>query len=210
MIFQARKHFQSLQAVDAEFLEKIVIRGERTRWQLKMLRRQIQDFLRGLFQASQGKVNLSFLRQERKFSTRRCTRVVTLEDALRAERDHGEFPQKRLGFEWKRRACPKSKPRGISQCDRRLRGEQQFLYWRVPRRAFGALRARALLRVQVARRQSRRSQEWQEEQYPVPRDERRIALPPQLREQRGVVMEGRHGARWRVRRREARRKTRQP
>src|SRR2546430_1827822 len=41
MIFEAREHFQRLQAVDAEFLEKIVSRRERSHGQLKMLCRQV-------------------------------------------------------------------------------------------------------------------------------------------------------------------------
>src|SRR5438477_10165535 len=84
-------------------------------------------------------------------------------------------------------SCPKSKLRGISQCDRRVRGERQFPYWRVPRRAFEALHARALLRAQAIRRQARRSRQLQGEPYPVPRDEQLAVRLPRLREWLGVV-----------------------
>src|SRR5260370_41091407 len=75
MIFEARKHFQSLQAVNAELPEKIVSRRERPDWQLKMLGRQVQHFLSGLFQGSHGKANLSSLRQEGKFTESRFPRL---------------------------------------------------------------------------------------------------------------------------------------
>src|SRR5712691_9236730 len=78
MIFEARKHLESLQAVNAELLEEIVSRRERSRGQLKMLCSQVEDFLCGLFQRAHRKVNLSFLHEERKFFTRRCYANVAL------------------------------------------------------------------------------------------------------------------------------------
>src|SRR5437879_6235430 len=66
---------------------------------------------------------------------------------FRAARDRGEFPRKQLRFEWKHRACPKSKLRGISRCGPRLPDARQFPYWQVPRRAFEALRVRAAVGV---------------------------------------------------------------
>ena len=49
MTFEAGEHLQRLQAVDAESLEKIVSRRERSGGQLKVLRRQVQHFLGRLF-----------------------------------------------------------------------------------------------------------------------------------------------------------------
>jgi len=49
MTFEAGEHLQRLQAVDAESLEKIVSRSERSGGQLKVLRRQVQHFLGRLF-----------------------------------------------------------------------------------------------------------------------------------------------------------------
>jgi len=66
MTFEAGEHLQRLQAVDAESLEKIVSRRERSGGQLKVLRRQVQHFLGRLFQGSHGTVNLSSLFQEGK------------------------------------------------------------------------------------------------------------------------------------------------
>jgi hypothetical protein len=48
MLFQAREHFKSLQAIDSEFLEKIVAGRKRCARHLEMLCREIQNFIGGL------------------------------------------------------------------------------------------------------------------------------------------------------------------
>jgi hypothetical protein len=49
MIFEAREHFESLEAIDAELFVEIVVGYEGTRWDLELLGCEVEDFLRGLF-----------------------------------------------------------------------------------------------------------------------------------------------------------------
>jgi hypothetical protein len=49
MIFEAREHFESLEAIDAELFVEIVVGYEGTRWDLELLGCEVKDFLRGLF-----------------------------------------------------------------------------------------------------------------------------------------------------------------
>src|SRR5882762_1841694 len=66
MIFDSREHLQRLETVDAQLLKEIVRGRERARRELKVFYCQVENFLCRLFQCPHGKVNLSFLRQERK------------------------------------------------------------------------------------------------------------------------------------------------
>src|SRR5271170_6337304 len=68
MIFEPAQHFERLQAVDSELFEEIVFGRERTRRHIKVLRRQIEDFLGGLLKRTHASLNLSSSRQERKLS----------------------------------------------------------------------------------------------------------------------------------------------
>jgi hypothetical protein len=49
MIFETREHFESLEAVDAEFLVKIVVGHEGARRDFELLGGEFEDLLRGLF-----------------------------------------------------------------------------------------------------------------------------------------------------------------
>lgn len=71
MIFQAAEHFECLQAVNTQLLEKVVVRGERAGRHVEVFRRQVEDFLRGLIQCAHGKVNLALPREERKLAVHR-------------------------------------------------------------------------------------------------------------------------------------------
>src|SRR5215472_5629895 len=67
MVFQTRKHFQCLQAVNSQLFEKIVFWRERLRGQLKMFGRQIEYFLGRLFERAHVSLeNLSLSRKEEK------------------------------------------------------------------------------------------------------------------------------------------------
>src|SRR5882762_616702 len=66
VIFDAREEFQSLQAVDAQLLEKVVLRRKSSRGQFEMRSSQIQHFPSGLFQCWHDPNNLAFPRTEEK------------------------------------------------------------------------------------------------------------------------------------------------
>src|ERR1700758_1274317 len=70
MIFQAREHLQRLQTVNPKLFEKIILGCKRASGQLKMLRRQVQHFLRSLFERAHVSLNLSFSLKEEKLVLR--------------------------------------------------------------------------------------------------------------------------------------------
>src|SRR5713226_4659325 len=49
VVFEARQQVERLEAVNAELLEEIIVRGELFPRHLEMLRRQIEDFVGRLF-----------------------------------------------------------------------------------------------------------------------------------------------------------------
>src|SRR5579859_7658947 len=125
MIFQAAEHFERLQAVNAQLLEKIVIRSERTGRHFEVLRRQIEDFLRGLFQCAHGKVNLTFPRQERKLAVRReVVRTEAFSLKRWSEQHEAAANPQRYGFGSGRRA-KLAKNRGDVELDRMV-GDGEF------------------------------------------------------------------------------------
>src|SRR5579871_6247049 len=56
MILDAAQEFERLQAVDAELFEEVVIRRERARRHVEMLRGQVEYLLRGLVNGAHGQV----------------------------------------------------------------------------------------------------------------------------------------------------------
>jgi hypothetical protein len=61
MIFQPRDQFERSQAIDFQFLVKIIRRRKLVAWNLKMLRRQAENFVRRLLESFH--VSLFYLRQ---------------------------------------------------------------------------------------------------------------------------------------------------
>jgi hypothetical protein len=66
VIFETRKKFERLEAVNAELFEKIVGWRERTGGHIEMLTGKIDDFLCGLVESAHAFMNLSFSSKEEK------------------------------------------------------------------------------------------------------------------------------------------------
>jgi hypothetical protein len=70
MIFQAGEQLESLETIDAQLPEEIIVGGERTLRHVEVLRSQVENFLRGLFEGAHAGLNLSSSRQEGKLKRR--------------------------------------------------------------------------------------------------------------------------------------------